>query len=162
MLEIYLDEKFHLSSEIQVVEVEKPSIFGDFPQSPTVIYEYIYLYIYPYIWRKFWNHLKKIYILILFGFNTKFFACGGQKDIYTNRYIWGWFLRKVAEGGVIGLRCHTFFVKVGIHSKTCSVDRKSHGAFVKKKSRPKIRSDAKVRAIFRNKSPPILELSWFC
>ena len=50
-------------------------------------------------------------------------------------------------------RLTLFFVKVGIHSKTCSVDRKSHGAFVKKKSRPKSRSKKKVRAFFRKKVP---------
>ena len=35
-----------------------------------------------------------------------------------------------------------------IRSETCSVDRKSNGAFVRKKSRPKSRSRKKVRAFF--------------
>ena len=43
------------------------------------------------------------------------------------------------------------FLKAGIDSKTCSVDRKSHSAYVQKKSWPKIRSRKKVRAIFREK-----------
>ena len=39
----------------------------------------------------------------------------------------------------------------GIDSKTCSVDRKSHSAYVRKKSRPKIRFQKIVRGFFRNK-----------
>ena len=42
MLETYFTQKFHLSSEIEVVEVEKPSILLDFgrfsSQIPYVIY----------------------------------------------------------------------------------------------------------------------------
>ena len=42
MLETYFTQKFHLSSEIEVVEVEKPSILHDFgrfsSQIPYVIY----------------------------------------------------------------------------------------------------------------------------
>ena len=47
----------------------------------------------------------------------------------------------------------THFLNTGIHSKTCSIDRKSNGAFVKKNSRPKSHYRKKVRAFFRKKVP---------
>ena len=45
------------------------------------------------------------------------------------------------------------FLMAGIDSKTCSVDRKSHSAYVRKKSRPKIRLQKKVRSFFRKQKP---------
>ena len=45
------------------------------------------------------------------------------------------------------------FLKAGIDSKTCSVDRKSHSAYVRKKSWPKIWFQKKVRAFFRKQKP---------
>ena len=53
-------------------------------------------------------------------------------------------------------------MKVGIHSKTCSVDRKSHGAFAKKKSRPKIRSKKKLEHFSEKKYPPPQSGISFC
>ena len=58
-----------------------------------------------------------------------------------------------ASGGVSEKCCANLIWMVGIHSKTCSIDRKSHGAFVKKNLDQKFDLTQKLEQFSEKKSP---------